>query len=204
MMAGRFTPEMDKNTSNAYIENAQAYSDDWLAQPAPLDLYELLKKFFHAGRETADVGCGNGRDANWLSQNGFKVFGFDYSEELLKIASELYPHIQFSKARFPELSEIQTPFHNIVCETVIMHLALEHIPQALDSLKKILRKNGVLYLSWRVTEAQDIRHSDGRLYTAFTPELILQHFDRKNILHFEDKISASSNKRVCRLIWKNA
>lgn len=195
---------MDKNTADAYINNARAYSDDWSAQPEPSDLYELLKKFFIPGSETADVGCGNGRDANWLSQNGFKVFGFDYSDELLKISSELYPQIQFSKARFPELNEIQTQFHNILCETVIMHLSLEQIAQALESLKKILIRNGVLYLSWRVTETQDTRHQDGRLYTAFSPELVLQHFDRKNILHFEDKISASSKKRVCRLIWKNA
>lgn len=195
---------MDKNTIDAYLNNARAYSDDWLAQPEPSEMYELFKKYFHPGRETADVGCGNGRDANWLGNNGFKVFGFDNSDELLKIASELYPHIQFSKARFPELNEVQAHFHNVVCETVIMHLALEQIPQALNSLKKILRKNGVLYLSWRVTEDQDTRHSDGRLYTAFSPELVLQHFDRKNVMHFEDKISASSNKRVCRIIWENA
>lgn len=193
---------MDKKTVTAYSSNAQSYSDDWLAQPEPSDMYQLLKKYFHSKGKTADVGCGNGRDANWLSQNDFKVIGFDYSNELVNIASDLYPHIKFNKAFLPDLVEIQTQFDNVLCETVIMHLAKEQIQPAIKNLKRILKDDGVLYLSWRVTEVEDTRHSDGRLYSAFEPELILKEFEKKNILHFEDNISASSGKRICRLIWK--
>jgi len=195
---------MDKKTQTAYSANAQSYSDDWLAQPEPLDMYEIFKKFFHVGGQTADIGCGNGRDANWLSKNGFKVEGFDYSEDLVKIASELYPHIKFSKAAFPELNEIKVQFDNVVCETVVMHLPKEQIVPAIKNLKRMLKVGGVLYLSWRVTEGQDTRHTDGRLYSAFDPDLILNEFDKKDILHFEDRISASSGKRVCRLVYKRS
>ena len=83
---------MDNKTSSAYSNNAKSYSDDWLTQPEPVDMYQILQKNFSKGGKTADVGCGNGRDANWLSQNGFEVFGYDYSDELLKIASGLYPN----------------------------------------------------------------------------------------------------------------
>lgn len=195
---------MDKKTQNAYFTNAQLYSDDWLAQPEPSDMYEILKKYFHAGGETADIGCGNGRDANWMSKNGFQVCGFDYSEDLLKIGSELFPQIKFSKATFPKLNEIKNQFDNILCETVIMHLPKEQIIPAIQSLKRILKVGGMLYLSWRVTEGEDARHKDGRLYSAFEPEYILKEFNKKDILHFEDKISASSAKRVCRLIYKQS
>lgn len=82
---------MDEKTLTAYSANAQSYSHDWLAQPVPSDMYEIMKKFFHLGGETADIGCGNGRDANWLSRNGYIVSGFDYSDDLIKIATGLYP-----------------------------------------------------------------------------------------------------------------
>lgn len=118
---------MDKKTLAAYATNAQSYSDDWSAQPEPSDMYEILKKFFHPDGETADIGCGNGRDANWLSENGFKVFGFDYSDDLLKIASNIHPQIKFSKAVLPELKEIEIQFDNVLCETVIMHLTKDQI-----------------------------------------------------------------------------
>lgn len=193
---------MDKKTIDAYSELAKNYSEDWLAQPQPSDMYELLKTFFVPGGKTADIGCGNGRDTHWLEQNGFKVSGFDSSSELLAIASELFPNTKFKQAFLPELKGLDEKYQNILCETVIMHLPKVQVPTAILSLKRILSNDGVLYLSWRVTEGEDTRHSDGRLYSAFEPDVILNQFDRERILHFEDKISASSGKRVCRLIYR--
>ena len=69
-------------------------------------------------------------------------------------------------------------------------------------LKSLLNKDGVIYLSWRVTEINDFRDSSGRLYTAFEPALILNLFNNDTILHFEEKISLSSGKKVCRLVAK--
>lgn len=191
---------MDQRTISAYSEKASEYSHDWLAQPEPLDMYKLLKDFFHPGLETVDIGCGNGRDANWLSQNGFKVAGFDSSPELLSFARNRYPHIEFNQALLPALNEIQNQYDNLLCETVIMHLPQPQIVESLKSLKRLLKKGGILYLSWRVTEGTDMRHADGRLYTAFEPDFILNQFSKSSVLHFEDKISESSGKRICRLI----
>ncbi|MNT20504.1 hypothetical protein D3C86_1984590 [compost metagenome] len=81
-----------------------------------------------------------------------------------------------------------------------MHLPQAQILESLKNLKRILKKDGVLYLSWRVTESADVRHNDGRLYSAFEPKFILNQFSKPSILHFEDKTSESSGKRVCRLI----
>ncbi|MFS4458012.1 class I SAM-dependent methyltransferase [Bdellovibrio sp. HCB2-146] len=191
---------MDQKTLNAYSAKASEYSHDWLAQPEPTDMYKLLKEYFRPGLETADIGCGNGRDANWLSQNGFKAVGYDSSLELLNLAATLYPQIQFKQAFLPSLSEIQNQFDNLLCETVIMHLPQAQILESLKNLKRLLKKDGVLYLSWRVTEGTDIRHNDGRLYSAFEPSFVLNQFSKSSILHFEDKTSESSGKRVCRLI----
>lgn len=193
---------MDIKTLNAYTELAKNYSDDWLAQPQPSDMYQLLKNFFVPGGKTADVGCGNGRDAHWLVENGFDVGGFDSSAELLAIASDLYPNIKFKQAYLPELKEVSERYQNILCEIVIMHLPAYQVPIAIENLKRILQKDGILFLSWRVTECEDTRSADGRLYSAFGPDVILNQFGRDGILHFEDKISASSGKRVCRLIYR--
>lgn len=191
---------MDENTLKAYATKASEYSQDWLAQSPPTDMYNIIKKYFRAGAETGDIGCGNGRDAHWLSQNGFKVVGYDSSLDLLNLGSKLYPHIQFKQTFLPSLKEIQGQFDNLLCETVIMHLPQSQILEGIQNLKRILRKDGVLYLSWRVTEGTDARHNDGRLYSAFDPNLIVSQFSKNSFLHFEDKISESSGKRVCRLV----
>ena len=194
---------IDLKTQTAYVENAKIYSQDWLSQPEPSDIYKLIQKFFIANGTTADIGCGNGRDSNWMKQNGFQVSGFDSSTELRKIAQDLFPTVEFRTATLPGLHEIKNQYDNVFCETVIMHLSKNQIESAIQNLKRILKPNGVLYLSWRVTEGEDSRHKDGRLYSAFDSELITSQFDPSGILFSEDKISVSSQKRVCRLVWKN-
>lgn len=193
---------LDQQTLKAYSGKASEYSLDWLNQPEPSDMYKLLQKFFLPNEETVDIGSGNGRDANWLQVQGFKVNGYDSSMDLIKLASNLYPQIQFKQAYLPFLKEIQKQFSNVLCETVIMHLPQDQIPEAVRNLKRILRKGGILYLSWRVTEGDDFRHTDGRLYSAFEPQFITKQFAPNGVLHFEDKISESSGKRVCRLIFR--
>jgi 2-polyprenyl-3-methyl-5-hydroxy-6-metoxy-1,4-benzoquinol methylase len=163
-------------------------------------MYGLLRKYFMPGGKTADVGCGNGRDANWLSENGFRAHGFDSSPELLAIASARYPQIPFRLALLPQLREIEATFDNVVCETVIMHLPKSEIPEAIHNLKRLLAREGVLYLSWRITENEDLRHSDGRLYSAFEPDFVRAQFTESSLVYFEEKISASSGKRICQLV----
>ena len=92
---------MDEKTLLAYKKGALAYSDDWNLQPTPSLMYELIQKFFIPGGSTADVGCGNGRDAAWMSSQGYKVSGFDSSKELLEIASSLYPSFNFKMTSLP-------------------------------------------------------------------------------------------------------
>jgi SAM-dependent methyltransferase len=191
----------DQNTLKTYNENAVTYAKEWQEQPAPEDMYELLLKYFKPG-STADVGCGSGRDAAWLSANGFEVSGFDPSEGLLKEARKSYPRISFKRSELPGLEEIEpATFDNVLCETVIMHLEKEQIPRAVKRLNDIVKTGGVLYLSWRVTENESIRDNAGRLYTAFGKELVMQQMkDTDTILFDEENVSASSGRKIHRLI----
>ena len=67
---------MDRATLAAYDAAASAYAQEWAAQPAPVDLHDLVKRFFRPGL-TADIGCGSGRDAACLAANGFPTVGYD-------------------------------------------------------------------------------------------------------------------------------
>jgi SAM-dependent methyltransferase len=194
------TSRFDSATLDAYTNHAARYSQNWLDQPPPNDLYALLEKHLVPEGKTADIGCGNGRDAAWLAAHGYDVTGFDATISMLDEARRLHPKIAFREARLPSLEAIDESFDNVVCETVIMHLPAESIPLAVDNLQRILRKNGVMYLSWRVTEGEDLRQPDGRLYTSFEPSTVVDALVDCAILMFEDVTSESSGNRICRLI----
>jgi SAM-dependent methyltransferase len=190
----------DASTLDAYTRDAGRHSHEWLDQPPPDDMYALWETHLLPAGKTADIGCGNGRDVAWLAAHGYHVTGFDASQGLLDEARQLYPELAFRTATLPSLAEIDEQFDNVVCETVLMHLPVDAIPDAIDNLVRILRPNGMLYLSWRVTEGADVRQPDGRLYSAFPPALITDALTDCLILFADDATSASSGKRVCRII----
>lgn len=190
----------DLQTEAAYEANAVRYNEDWRNQPPPDDMYALLVRHFVPGGRTIDVGCGNGRDAAWLAQQGFDVVGYDSSPALVELARQSFPSVTFHLGHLPGLEGVTARFDNVVCETVLMHLPADDVPQAAARLWALVRPGGVLYVSWRVTEGDDLRHADGRLYSAFSPDVVRAALHGGVVLHEEDVTSASSGKRVCRLV----
>ena len=192
---------MDSKTLEAYDKQAGSYAREWLEQDAPSDMYELLGRYFAPGL-TADIGCGAGRDTAWLAENGFQASGFDASPGLLDEARAAYPGLKFQQANLPELDGIERgAYQNVLCETVIMHLEPARISEAMASLIELLRPDGTLYVSWRVTEHESLRDKAGRLYSSFDRQLvILPTTEHCDVLFEQDVISTSSSKRIERLV----
>jgi SAM-dependent methyltransferase len=195
---------MDQQTLAAYDLDAADFARQWHDQPAPHDLQALVGRFFRLG-PTADIGCGSGREVAWLAAHGFVVAGYDASTGLLSEARARYPHLTFETASLPDLAGIPDgSFDNVLCETVIMHLAADAIAPSVERLMAILRPGGILYLSWRVTEGADQRDTHGRLYAAFDPRCVTRALAGATILLDEETRSASSGKAIHRIIARKA
>ena len=190
---------MDRATLAAYDAAAAAYAKEWEAQPAPVDLHDLAKRFFRPGL-TADIGCGSGRDAAWLAANGFPTVGYDASEGLLAQARAAHSGVTFEQAALPELHGIaEGTFDNVLCETVIMHLGRREIAPAVRRMLAILKPDGILALSWRVEE-MDRRDARGRLYCAFDRGLVLGALSGASVLLDEELVSPASGRKIHRLV----
>ena len=192
---------MDPQTLAAYDHDAAAFAKDWLGQPSPVDLQGIVERFFVRGGNSADIGCGCGREVAWLNANGFSAAGFDASEGLLTEARQRYPGLKFAHAELPDLKGIGT-YDNVLCETVIMHLERAQIAAAVRRLLGIVKPSGILYLSWRITDNSDLRDSQGRLYAAFDAALVLAELKTTTLLLDEEVVSASSGKKIHRLVAK--
>ena len=194
---------MDRRTLAAYDRDAAAFAKDWHEQPAPVDLHDVVNRFFIKGGATADIGCGSGREVAWLNANGFPAEGFDASDGLLAEAHSRYPHLKFSHAELPDLRGIAAnTYDNVLCETVIMHLDCAQIAAAVRRLLDIVKPSGILYLSWRVTDKADLRDAQGRLYAAFDAALVLAELKTAALLLDEEVVSASSGKKIHRIVVK--
>jgi SAM-dependent methyltransferase len=190
---------MDKATLAAYNSDAPAFVRRWLGEPEPADMYALFRRFFRPG-PTADIGSGSGRDAAWLTANGFPTTGYDVSDGLLAEARARFPHIAFKKAALPDLAGVpDRHFDNVCCETVLMHLPREEIEPAVTRMLDILKPGGVLYLSFRITRDADHREADGRLFTAGVGGEVRRALARRAIL-FDGTVPRARGGTIQRLV----
>jgi SAM-dependent methyltransferase len=195
---------MDKSTLAAYDTASAQFAQEWRDQPAPDDMYQLLKRYFRAGT-TVDIGCGSGRDVAWMRENGFDASGYDASEGLLREARAACPGAFFGMARLPELEGIpRGTFANVLCETVIMHLDPSEIGLAVRSLVSLLAPGGTMWLSWRVTSDANRRDDAGRLYASFDDRLVLDELAGTTMLLDREERSGSSGKIVRRMVVRAA
>jgi hypothetical protein len=101
----------------------------------------------------------------------------------------------------PELRGVADgAYDNVLCETVIMHLDRALIAPSVRRLLDIVKSGGIFYLSWRVTDAADQRDQHGRLYAAFDAPLVRDELSAATILLDEEVVSASSGKKIHRIV----
>jgi SAM-dependent methyltransferase len=194
---------MDRSTLAAYDKDAASFAREWHEQPAPVDLQDIVGRFFVKGGATADIGCGSGREVAWLNASGFPASGFDASEGLLAEARWRYPDFKFVHAELPALADVAAgSLDNVLCETVIMHLDRALIAPSVRRMFEIVKLGGVFYLSWRVTDAADLRDGHGRLYAAFDASIVRDELKAATTLLDEEVVSASSGKKIHRLVAK--
>ncbi|MEF3274602.1 MAG: class I SAM-dependent methyltransferase [Chloroflexus sp.] len=132
----------------------------------PAAIYRLIETFFHAGRPTADIGSGSGRDVAWLNQHGFPAVGFEPSAGMIAEARAAYPSIEVRASALPELAGIaDASFDNVLCVAVLMHLPATELKSAAINLARIMRPTGRLIVAYRTPPPAGERAPDGRLYT---------------------------------------
>lgn len=170
---------MDKETIDTYNREAERIAQLHLTL-TPSRLYDLIELYFIKNGSTLDVGCGIGRDTNWLANRDYSVIGLDASEGMLEQARKYYPQITFKKDFLPDLRTLaDAQFQNILCSAVLMHLDYESIKKACLRLLQLLTANGYLILSVRRTNELNKREN-GKLYEPIDIKSILQFFKENN------------------------
>lgn len=154
--------QMDDQTIKAYDRQAESVAN--LHQHLiPNRIYELIRTYFTLNASTLDVGCGIGRDTQWLIQNGYLALGVDASMEMLKQAESLYPIASFCHDALPRLESLNSQYKNILCSAVLMHLHQDSLEAGCTRLLELLQPKGVLIVSYRSTNEPNKREN-GKLY----------------------------------------
>lgn len=145
-----------------------------------------------------DVGCGNGKHTIYLAKEGFRVCGIDISQKSLDIADkwlkELTPLMReglfvTTNSDAPELKKgcvtaIPYPdeyFDAVICVGVLDHLFFDDTETAISEIDRVLKPEGLIFLSLRSTRDTDCGRGDEVEHNTFLingniEEGLPQHF----------------------------
>jgi len=200
-IAERFAKDtgIDKQTIEIYNKNSESIAELHNSL-TPNRIYELINKYFVKGKDTVDIGCGIGRDVNWLNLNDFPTVGVDASDGMIKEAKKLYPTLEFKLDYLPALNCFDNEqFTNILCSAVLMHMDENAVISACLRMSQLLKSNGYIIISFRGTASEDDREN-GKLYSTINIETVKQIFEQNNceILLYETEIEPQR-----KLTWHN-
>ncbi len=168
-----------------------------------------------------DAGCGPGTYSKALYHLGIKCVGIDISDQMLAIAQEiLQVELQAHQGRRPRLIKMdafepafkEQSFDGIWYSAVLVHVPKVQAPRTLSSLCRILKNDGILYLSAQVPLPSELQVGgavvrwEGRVFFYYTEEE-LQRLFRESGLEVIEEWGGVTNIGSCgdtrKKIWKH-
>lgn len=156
---------MNDQTISYYDKNARKFYCDTINADMSACRDRFLKWVKH-GKKILDAGCGSGRDVLAFLEEGYEVEAFDASMEMCRIASET-TGIHVSCLRFEELTG-QEQYDGIWACASLLHVKQEDLPDVLIRLCRLLKKEGVLYASFKYGEGERLK--GGRYFYDLTED----------------------------------
>ena len=136
-------------TLSYYEHNAKDLSKRY--ESANVDnIHTLLLKVFDTKSYLLEIGCGSGRDASFMYQNGYDILAIDGSEKMIAEAKRCHPELidRLEVIQIPdELNVVPSSFDGVYSIATLMHLKKESIDQIFKKIATILKSNGKFLFS---------------------------------------------------------
>jgi len=110
-------------------------------------LTSLLADIPLEGRHVVELGCGVGRWVEWWRDRGARYTGLDVSEEMIRLARDRHPGVEFVKVHASAALPLPDASCDLACSvTVLHHNPREQQNRLLGELLRLVRPGGHLLL----------------------------------------------------------
>ena len=114
-----------------------------------IEVQKLLLQTFEKNSKLIEIGCGSGRDASFMTKNGFDVIGIDGSKNMIKKKKKNHPELSerlFHKT-LPNDLKFDKKFDGIYSIATLMHLSENDLKNTLSKIYNLLNQNGKFLMS---------------------------------------------------------
>ncbi len=112
------------------------------------------------GGTVADVGCGPGRAASYLTARGTNMIGIDPSSAMLEVARRAHPGITFELGTLTSVPVSDRSLAGVVCWYSIIHTPPESLDSAMAELMRVLAPGGHLLMALQSGLGEAVHRTD--------------------------------------------
>jgi len=143
---------------DSYDSAAEAYAEHLATEldGKPLDRH-LLNRFAEDTRGrglVGDLGCGPGQIARYLQEQGVDVVGIDLSPGMVRVATGLYPGIEFRVGDMTRLDLPGASLAGIVAFYSIVHFRPAELGEVFEQMRRVLMPGGLALISFHIGDQE--------------------------------------------------
>jgi ubiquinone/menaquinone biosynthesis C-methylase UbiE len=158
---------MQNKTVEHYEQNAAELSTRY--ESVSLDsFHQTLTSYFAPGSCLLEIGCGSGRDAARVVNNGYEVAAIDASRQLLAEAQKLHPELDGRlfqltlPCQLPFADKTFTGFYSVAC---LMHLPTADLHSVIAEISRVVRYGGIVSVPVCRSDVDNSGHDEkGRVF----------------------------------------
>lgn len=187
--------DLNKMVINTYDIIAEEYNKEFGNDMSDKKYIDKFLKEVNNGN-ILDVGCGVGNLTKYIKDKGFKVLGIDLSNNMLKIAKQRFPDIDF---QIMDITNIKLPKHSFDALFVaysLFHIQPSKIEDTMKGFVEILKTNGKIMLILQEGQGETI------IDEPFNPteKMYINYFTKDSIVNLLEKF----NFKILHLHTRNA
>lgn len=169
-------------------------------------LIDFCNSHLTVGCSVLDLGCGGGRNAHYLAQEGFELHGMDISESAIDLCRKRFKRFNlkgnFKQGDFARIPFKDDSFQGIVCIAAIDHVTLSGAETAVREMRRIGKPRCRILITFDPTGAdQEIAHQaeilsdgsmhfvegdqQGMIFRRYTDREIEELIGKENIISFD-------------------
>lgn len=146
----------------AYDHAAQRYAADlWHeldGKPFDRQMLRWFAERVPTGETILEVGAGPGEVSAFLTTLGATCRVTDLSPEMVETGKRCCPALDFEVQDFFNLTYADASYAAVLAFYAIVNLRLEEVPDMLAECFRVLKPDGLLFLSFHVKEAEALVH----------------------------------------------
>ena len=163
------------STLSYYEKNASNLTQRYESANVTI-LHQILLKTFSPHSKLLEIGCGSGRDASFMREQGYDITAIDGSEKMINEAKTIHPALEahLFTMQLPHSLDLEAnSFDGIYSIATLMHLTLEEIVLSIQKIYMLLKEKGKFLFSVSIERDDTDQNSQDphkRLFTSLSEE----------------------------------